>query len=1014
MNAFPLILRRCSAARSLLATPARMAFAFAGLLACASPVFAQFKDQIGFTQLQSEYPNLPTGRNLTVFQGEGAPDWTNYTWATSATDELAGKIVTYLPAGTNPTAFSSHANGVAADLIGLSTSIIPDVPRLISCQDTAYINDTLHIEQPIAPMVATWDLENHSWCWSDPTYSVGILRRADWRVDNQGVTIVSAVANGNVPMQYVLTSSYNGIAAGVTVGTHSPGGTLIEVVGRIKPDIVAPAVWTSNATPIVASCAGLLIDQAKADARFAVAKDPRVIKALLLAGATKQEIPGWSNSPTQPLDVHFGAGQVNIANSYHMLMSGQQPASNAWLSLLGWDKSTSGGGQYFIEIPAGKTATFSVVLTWHRTITPNANWSVLTPALADLNLRLSTASAEFAVGALVAESRSAIDNVEHVYQTSLPPGRYVLEVTGPAGVPYGIAWRSSLADVEPPAVTTQPSTQIATLGGSTSFTATASGNPAPTCQWQRSNDGGATWSNLAATAPCLGTTDGTLTIVSATAAMNGDQYRCVETNLAGSATTSPAILVVNNSLAVVTVAGLAGSSGGADGNGSTARFVDPSDVAIDAGGNLYVADAGNHAVRKITPTGVVTTLAGLTGVSGSSDGSGSARFNHPTGVTVDSSGNVYVADTDNNEIRKVTASGVVSTLAGVAGVRGSGDGTGSAASFNGPSGIVADPTGNLYVADTLNHTIRKVSSAGVVTTIAGVAGASGAVDAAGSAARFNGPQGLALDAANHLYVADTNNDVIRQIVTSSGAVTTVAGQAGIAGGADGANREAEFHYPSSVAVDATGNLYVADTDNHTVREIESSGAVSTLAGLATASGGTDGIGTAARFAFPTGIAVDSAGNIYVADTNNHTIRLAFTATAPAITLQPQSQTAAGGANITLSVTATGRPTPTYQWSCNGTAINGATGSTLNLTNVQSANAGSYTVTATNGSGSVTSNQALLTVNIAGGGDGGGEPGGGGGGGAPSLWFSGALLLLAAVRRIQEQMKARGPAALESA
>jgi Immunoglobulin domain/NHL repeat len=984
-------------------------FAFAALLACTSPAFAQFKDQIGFTQLQAEYPSLPTGRNLIVFQGESAPDWTNYTWATSPTGELAGKIVTYLPAGAAPTAFSSHANGVAADLIGSSTSIIPDAPQLISCQDIAYINDTLHIVQPIAPMAATWDLENHSWCWSDPTYSVDILRRADWRVDNQGVTIVSAVANGNVPMQYVLTSSYNGIAAGVTVGTHSPGGTLIEVNGRLKPDIVAPAVWTSNATPIVASCAGLLIDQAKADARFAVAKDPRVIKALLLAGATKQEISGWSNSPTQPLDAHFGAGQVNIANSYHMLMGGQQPAGNAWLPGSGWDKATSGSGGYFFEVPAGKTATLSTVLTWHRTITPNANWSVLTPFLADLNLRLRTAGPDFSVGALVAESRSAIDNVEHVYQTSLPPGRYALEVTGPAGVPYGIAWRSSLADVEPPAVTTQPFTQIATAGGGASFSAAGSGNPAPSCQWQRSTDGGNNWSDLVATAPYSGTTTGTLTITSATAAMNGDQYRCVETNLAGSTTTSPAILIVNNSLAVATLAGLAGSSGSADGIGSVARFADPSDVAVDAGGNVYVADTGNHTVRKVTPAGVVTTLAGLTGVSGSSDGSDSARFNHPAGVAVDSSGNVYVADTDNNEIRKVTASGVVSTLAGVAGVSGSSDGAGSAATFNGPSGIVADATGDLYVADTLNHTIRKISPAGGVTTIAGVAGASGAVDATGSAARFNGPQGLALDASSNLFVADTNNDVIRRIVTASGAVTTVAGQAGIAGSADGVMGQAEFHYPSSVAVDALGNLYVADTDNHTVREVVSSGAVSTLAGLAAVSGGTDGLGTSARFAFPTGIAVDNSGNIYVADTNNHTIRLAFSATTPVITGQPQSQTAMVGSNVTLSVTAAGRPAPTYQWSCNGTILNGATSSTLSLTSVQLTNAGSYTVTVTNSLGSVTSNQTMLIVNAAGDVGAGSGTGGGGGGGAPSIWFCGALSLVAAVRGIQGRTKAREPA-----
>jgi hypothetical protein len=165
------------------------------------------------------------------------------------------------------------------------------------------------------------------------------------------------------------------------------------------------------------------------------------------------------------------------------------------------------------------------------------------------------------------------------------------------------------------------------------------------------------------------------------------------------------------------------------------------------------------------------------------------------------------------------------------------------------------------------------------------------------------------------------------------------------------------------------------------------------------------MGVAARFAFPTGIAVNSSGDVYVADTNNHTIRLAFTATAPAITRQPQSQTATGGANVTFSVTATGRPTPTYQWNFNGTIINGATSSTLSLTNVQSTNAGNYTVTVTNSSGSVISNQAMLTVNAGGGGAGGDT----GGGGALSGWFSGGLLLLAAVRLFQGRTKFKGSA-----
>ena len=171
---------------------------------------------------------------------------------------------------------------------------------------------------------------------------------------------------------------------------------------------------------------------------------------------------------------------------------------------------------------------------------------------------------------------------------------------------------------------------------------------------------------------------------------------------------------------VTTLAGLAGSQGSADGTGSAARFAWPIGVAVDSTGNVYVADNGNDTIRKVTPAGVVTTLAGLAGSSGSADGTGSAaRFYGPSGVAVDSAGNVYVADTGNYTIRKVTPAGVVTTLAGLAGTEGSADGTGSAARFSYPSGVAVDSAGNVYVADTGNNTIRKVTPAGVVTTLAG-------------------------------------------------------------------------------------------------------------------------------------------------------------------------------------------------------------------------------------------------------------------------------------------------------
>src|ERR1043166_3677051 len=214
-----------------------------------------------------------------------------------------------------------------------------------------------------------------------------------------------------------------------------------------------------------------------------------------------------------------------------------------------------------------------------------------------------------------------------------------------------------------------------------------------------------------------------------------------------------------------TLAGLAGSFGSTDGTGSAARFVYPYGLATDSAGNVYVADGYNHTIRKITPVGVVTTLAGLAGSVGSADGTGSAaRFNFPTGVATDSAGNVYVADTSNYTLRKITPAGVVTTLAGLAGSLGSADGTGSAARFNNPYGVATDLAGNVYVADTFNSTIRKITPAGVVTTLAGPVGSFsfGSADGTSSAARFYLPSGVATGSAGNVYVADTSNHTIRK------------------------------------------------------------------------------------------------------------------------------------------------------------------------------------------------------------------------------------------------------------
>ena len=388
-----------------------------------------------------------------------------------------------------------------------------------------------------------------------------------------------------------------------------------------------------------------------------------------------------------------------------------------------------------------------------------------------------------------------------------------------------------------------------------------------------------------------------------------------------------AIRMITSAGVVSTYAGMPGNHGDSDGTGAAARFFFPDSVASDRQGNLYVVDSELHNLRKIAPGAVVTTLAGGDGVPGSMDGVGAvARFNNPAGVTADPIGNAYVADFSNNTIRQSTSAGVVTTLAGTAGMRGTADGNGAAARFNAPGAVAADSTGNIYVGDTYNHTIRKISasgavttiagrstsagaadgtkgnaqfsapqavaadlagnvyvadtgnytirlinSAGVVSTLAGLPGGLGAVNGTGSAARFGGIYGIDVDSAGNVYVADATNNIIRT-VTATGVVKTLAGTVGVAGANDGPAKSARFSAPLAVAVDASGNVYVADALNRTIRKIDSAGMVTTLAGSAGLRGQVDGTGKAARFDLPGGLATDSGGNVYVADIGNNAIR----------------------------------------------------------------------------------------------------------------------------------------------
>jgi streptogramin lyase len=328
---------------------------------------------------------------------------------------------------------------------------------------------------------------------------------------------------------------------------------------------------------------------------------------------------------------------------------------------------------------------------------------------------------------------------------------------------------------------------------------------------------------------------------------------------------------------------LAGGLGNFDGTNLNAGFFQPYAIAAGSAGNLFVADTGNDLIRKVIQAGtnwVVSTLAGS--IPGFADGTNSdAQFDYPAGIAADPAGNLYVADFYNNAIRKVAPSGtnwVVTTVAGN-GSRGTADGTNGVARFYHPTGVALDNAGRIYVADEGNDIVRRIVPSGtnwVVTTLAGLAGTSGTTDGTNSAARLAGPWGIAVDSAGRIYVSDFISSRLRRVVQvgTNWVVTTIVGSG--YGAADGTNNFAEFDYPMGLAVDSAVNIYVADYYNDSVRKVQPVGTnwvVTTIGGAAGVSGNQDGPGPNALFNLPRGIAVNSSGDLFVADTGNHTIRM---------------------------------------------------------------------------------------------------------------------------------------------
>lgn len=385
------------------------------------------------------------------------------------------------------------------------------------------------------------------------------------------------------------------------------------------------------------------------------------------------------------------------------------------------------------------------------------------------------------------------------------------------------------------------------IGGTAMFGVTVTGTPPFTYRWQRSDDNGASWVDLS------GATSASLSLADVTLADANARFRASVTNAQAGVLSEAATLSVRPNLRIL--AGAAGGGGYAEGSGMSARLYFPRAVVVDTAGNLLVADSFNHLIRRVTPQGQTSIFAGRA--------PGPVLFGSPNALATDASGNVYVGS--DLTISRIAPDGSVSLLAG--GQVGSEDGTGAAARFKNIAGMASDADGNLVVSDAGNFNVRRISRTGVVTTLAGAAGQHDYVDGQGSSARFLQPGGVALDAAGNVYVTDFAS--IRKI-TADGTVSRFAGHPDRPGNVDGPRLSARFASPSGLAFDAGGSLYAGGQEH--IRRIGIDGIVTTVAGGGSDGNERDGTAAAARVANVSSIAVMAPDKFAFAEPATHTVR----------------------------------------------------------------------------------------------------------------------------------------------
>ena len=413
---------------------------------------AQYQAAIGYTKLVQELNGrgiaIPTGAGLRVGLVEASGDGVAY-FPNTGSPEFAGKSFNNLGPATDPSQ-SSHATTVARNFVGNTWSIAPSVSQVDVYDASFFVFNQQGLTSGLQPMPTNVAVMNHSYIGNlDPT-SAGVESNArmDYTINRDAFTNVVALNNGNGAVPQIYGQSYNSLVVGRTDGNHSYGVTTIGVTGRTKPDIVAPDGATSFATPIVSSTATFLHSAAN-NLNMANARAPEAMKAIIMAGADKSSIAGWSNTSTRPLDSIFGAGEVDVYNSYKILEGGEfngtatLPATNSGLH--GWDlgEAQSNSNQFwtFEVASGGSISEASILLTWNSQYEDaNGNFDLNEFTIANMSMRLYETSGA-GIGSLVAFSDSAVDNVENLFLKNLSSGRYALEISSDIATRFGLAWR---------------------------------------------------------------------------------------------------------------------------------------------------------------------------------------------------------------------------------------------------------------------------------------------------------------------------------------------------------------------------------------------------------------------------------------------------------------------------------------------------------------------------------------------------------------------------------------------